>query len=140
MIAAQVMGNDTTIGIAGALGNFELNVYKPVIAYNILQSIRLLADGCHAFNQYCVSGIQPNRTHMKTHIEQSLMLVTALVPHIGYDKAAQVAQKAYTDNLTLPEAAEALGWLHAQDVERLIRPEFMLAPMSSAKSSGSQSS
>jgi len=140
MIAAQVMGNDTTIGIAGALGNFELNVYKPVIAYNILQSIRLLADGCHAFSQYCVSGIEPNLTRMKAHIEQSLMLVTALVPHIGYDKAAQIAQKAYADNLTLPEAAEALGWLHAQDVERLIHPEFMLAPMSSAKSSDSQPS
>lgn len=128
MIAVQVMGNNVTIGLAGALGNFELNVYKPVIAYNILQSIRLLADGCHAFNHYCVLGIEPNRARMATHLQQSLMLVTALVPHIGYDKAAQIAQKAHADNLMLREAAEALGLLRAEDVDRLIRPEAMLAP------------
>jgi fumarate hydratase class II len=135
MIAVQVMGNDATIGLAGALGNFELNVYKPVIAYNILQSIRLLADGCQAFKAYCVLGIEPNRARMAAHIEQSLMLVTALVPHIGYDKAAQIAQKAHAENLMLREAAEALGLLRAEDVDRLIRPEAMLAP--GVKESGS---
>ena len=138
MIAVQVMGNDATISMAGALGNFELNVYKPVIAYNSLQSIRLLADGCRAFNEYCVSGIEPNRARMATHLQQSLMLVTALVPHIGYDKAAQIAQKAHADDLTLREAAEALGWLRAEDVDRLIRPEAMLAPTPSATASDSE--
>jgi fumarate hydratase class II len=140
MIAVQVMGNDAAISMAGALGNFELNVYKPVIAYNILQSVRLLADGCHAFNQYCVSGIAPNRARMETDLQQSLMLVTALVPHIGYDKAAQIAQKAHADNLTLREAAEALGCLRAEDVDRLIRPEAMLAPTQSARTSDSKPS
>jgi fumarate hydratase class II len=130
MIAAQVMGNDATIGLAGASGNFELNVYKPVIAYNILQSIRLLADGVHAFDQHCVAGIEPNRARIDMHIQQSLMLVTALVPHIGYDKAAQIAQKAHAEAITLGEAAEALGWLRSDEVARLIRPEGMLAPLS----------
>jgi fumarate hydratase class II len=128
MVAAQVIGNDTTIAIAGASGNFELNVCKPVMAYNVLQSIRLLADACDMFTQHCVSGIEPNRTRIADHLGKSLMLVTALVPHIGYDHAAKVAQKAHAEGISLRDAAVALHLLSADDVDRLVRPEAMIGP------------
>ncbi len=128
MVAAQVMGNDTTITLAGASGNLELNVFKPVIAYNLLQSIRLLADACVMFTEYCVLGIEPNRPRIEAHLQQSLMLVTALAPHLGYDKAAKIAQKAHAEDLTLREAAVASQFLSAEDFDRLVRPEAMLGP------------
>src|SRR5439155_3186422 len=103
MVAVQVMGNDTAIGIAGSMGNFELNVFKPVIIHNFLHSVRLLADACHSFTEHCVAGIEPNRAQIQQHLKNSLMLVTALNPHIGYDKAAKVAKKAHADNKTLRE-------------------------------------
>ena len=125
MIAAQVMGNDTTITIAGASGNFELNVYKPVIIYNLLQSVRLLDDGCRSFGENCVVGIQANEQVIKSHLEKSLMLVTALNPHIGYDKAAQIAKYAHEHGTTLKEAAVSLGILSAEEFDRLVVPEKM---------------
>jgi fumarate hydratase class II len=128
MVATQVIGNDTTIALAGASGNFELNVCKPVIAYNFLQSIRLLADACDMFTQHCVSGIEPHRTRIADHLGASLMLVTALAPHIGYDNAAKVAQKAHAEGLSLRDAAVALHLLSGDDVDRLIRPEAMIGP------------
>jgi len=128
MIAAQVMGNDTTIGVAGASGNFELNVYKPVIIYNLLQSIRLLADGCRSFGENCVAGIEANEQVIKSHLEKSLMLVTALNPHIGYDKAAQIAKYAHEHNTTLKEAAVSLKILGAEEFDRLVVPEKMTHP------------
>jgi fumarate hydratase class II len=128
MVAAQVIGNDTTIAMAGASGNFELNVCKPVMAYNFLQSTRLLADACDMFTQHCVIDIEPNRSRIAAHLEQSLMLVTALAPHIGYDNATKVAQKAHTEGTSLREAAAALRLLSADDVDRLVRPEGMIGP------------
>jgi fumarate hydratase, class II len=128
MVAAQVIGNDTTIAMAGASGNFELNVCKPVMAYNILQSIHLLADACDMFTQHCVSGIEPHRTRIADHLGESLMLVTALAPHIGYDNAAKIAQKAHAEGISLRDAAVALQLLSADDVDRLIRPEAMIGP------------
>jgi fumarate hydratase class II len=128
MVATQVIGNDTTIALAGASGNFELNVCKPVIAYNFLQSIRLLADACDMFTQHCVSGIEPHHTRIADHLGASLMLVTALAPHIGYDNAAKVAQKAHAEGLSLRDAAVALHLLSGDDVDRLIRPEAMIGP------------
>jgi fumarate hydratase class II len=128
MVAAQVIGNDATIAMAGASGNFELNVCKPVIAYNVLQSIRLLADACDMFTQHCVSGMEPNRARIADHLDASLMLVTALAPHIGYDNAAKVAQKAHAEGISLRDAAVALQLLSADDVDRLVRPEAMSGP------------
>jgi fumarate hydratase class II len=128
MVAAQVIGNDTTIAMAGASGHFELNVGKPVMAYNLLQSIRLLADACDMFTQHCVIDIEPNRDRIAAHLGQSLMLVTALAPHIGYDNAAKIAQKAHTEGTSLREAAVALHLLNADDVDCLVRPEDMLGP------------
>ena len=128
MIAAQVMGNDTTIAIAGASGNFELNVYKPVIIYNLLQSVRLLGDGCRSFGKNCVVGIEANEQVIKSHLEKSLMLVTALNPHIGYDKAAQIAKYAHEHGTTLKEAAVSLGILSAEEFDRLVVPEKMTGP------------
>ncbi|HDP35010.1 MAG TPA: class II fumarate hydratase [Candidatus Hydrogenedentes bacterium] len=126
MIAAQVMGNDATVNIAGASGNFELNVFKPVIIYNILQSIRLLADGAAAFAEKCVAGIQANETRIAAHLENSLMLVTALNREIGYDNAAKIARHAHTNNTTLREAALVLGLLTEKAFDALVRPEKML--------------
>jgi fumarate hydratase, class II len=128
MVAAQVLGNDATIGFAGASGNFELNVFKPVMIYNLLQSIRLIADACQAFNDHCAVGIEPNREKIKQLLGDSLMLVTALNPHIGYDNAAKVAKKAYQDNSTLREAAESLNLLTGDEFDKLVRPEEMIAP------------
>jgi len=128
MVAAQVLGNDAAIGFAGASGNFELNVFKPVMVYNLLQSIRLIADACEAFNDHCAVGIEPNKDKIDQLLKDSLMLVTALNPHIGYDNAAKVAKKAYQDNSTLREAAESLGLLSGEDFDKFVRPEEMTAP------------
>jgi len=128
MVAAQVIGNDAAIAFAGAGGNFELNVYKPVIIYNLLQSVRILADGCRSFTEHCVLGIQPNESVIQSHVQNSLMLVTALNPHIGYDKAARIAKKAYTENITLKQAAVALNFLSAEEFDRIVMPEKMTGP------------
>ena len=128
MVAAQVIGNDTTINVGGCSGNFELNVFKPVMIYNLLQSIRLLADSCRSFNDHCVVGIEPNKTQIEKHLKSSLMLVTALNPHIGYDNAAKVAKKAYQDNSTLKEAAAALNMLTPEEFDEKVRPENMIGP------------
>ena len=128
MVAAQVIGNDTAINVGGSSGNFELNVFKPVMIYNLLQSIRLLADSCRSFNDHCVVGIEPNKTQIEKHLNGSLMLVTALNPHIGYDNAAKVAKKAYQENTTLKESAVALGLLTADEFDEKVRPEKMTGP------------
>ena len=128
MVAAQVMGNHVAITIAGSQGHLELNVFKPVIIHNLLQSIRLLADAARSFADRCVKGIEANRERIGELLHRSLMLVTALSPHIGYDKAAEVAKKAHRDQLTLKEAAVALGYVSAEDFERWVRPEDMLEP------------
>ena len=128
MVAAQVMGNDVAIGIAGANGHFELNVFKPVMIHNLLESIGLLADACDSFTQHCVIGIEPNRDVIARHVSNSLMLVTALNPVIGYDNAAQVAKLAYEQNLSLKEAAMRLGFLSGEDFDRYVRPDQMVRP------------
>ena len=128
MVCTQVMGNDVTISVAGASGNFELNVYRPVIAFNILQSIRLLADACDSFLVNAVEGIEPNEQRIHENLYNSLMLVTALNPHIGYDKAAKVAKKAYTENLSLREAIVELGYMGAEEFDKLVQPEKMIRP------------
>ena len=128
MVCTQVMGNDLTISIAGASGNFELNVYRPVIAYNIIQSIRLLADASDSFRENCVDGITPNEEKIKTNLYNSLMLVTALNPHIGYDKAAEVAKKAYENNTSLREAIIDLGYMSGEDFDELVDPQKMIKP------------
>ena len=125
MVATQVIGNDTAINFGGSSGHFELNVFKPVMIYNLLQSIRLLADSCRSFNDHCVVGIEPNKTQIDKHLNGSLMLVTALNPHIGYDNAAKVAKKAYQENTTLKESAVALGLLTAEEFDEKVRPEKM---------------
>jgi fumarate hydratase, class II len=131
MVAAQVLGNDTAISIGGASGNFELNVFKPLMIYNLLQSIRLLADACDMFNQHCAVGIEANRPSIAAHLRNSLMLVTALNPHIGYDNAAKIAKKAHSEGTTLREAAVALQLLSGEEFDRLVRPEDMLGPQAS---------
>ncbi len=128
MLCTQVMGNDTTITFAGASGNFELNVYRPVIAYNILQSIRLLSDGCDSFRKNAIVGIEPNLERIDHNLYNSLMLVTALNPHIGYDKASEVAKKAYKDKTTLREAIGELGYMTGEEFDRLVKPEDMISP------------
>jgi fumarate hydratase class II len=128
MIAAQVMGNDTTITFAGASGNFELNVYKPVIVYNLLQSVRLLSDGCKSFGENCVTGITANESVIAGNVQNSLMLVTALNPHIGDDKAAQIAKQAHEQGTTLKEAAISLGFLTAEEFDRAVVPDKMIGP------------
>ena len=128
MLCAQVFGNDVAVNIGGASGNFELNVFKPVIAHNFLQSARLVADGCDSFRKNCAVGIEPNLPRIQKQLEQSLMLVTALNPHIGYDNAAKIAKKAHKEGTTLKEAALALGLVSAQDFDRWVRPEDMTGP------------
>ena len=128
MLCTQVMGNDVTIGFSGASGNFELNVYRPVLAYNILQSIRLLSDGCNSFTEHAIAGIEPNEERIEHNLYNSLMLVTALNPHIGYDKSAEVAKKAYKDNITLREAIIELGYLTGDEFDKLVRPADMIKP------------
>ncbi len=133
MVATQVIGNDTAIALAGSQGNFELNVYKPVLVANFLRSARLLADACASFRTFCVEGIEADRARIAELVERSLMLVTALSPHIGYDKAAAIAHKANHEGLTLREAALALGYVTAADYERWVRPEAMARPDGSAR-------
>jgi len=125
MVAAQVMGNDVAVGIAGALGNFELNVYKPLIAHATLQSVRLLADACASFDRYLARGIEPRPDRIAEHLGRSLMLVTALVPQLGYDRAAKIATRAHREGLTLREAAMADGALTGEEFDALVRPETM---------------
>lgn len=129
MVAAQVMGNDTTLTIAGSLGNFELNVYRPVIAFNILQSIQILGDICNSFCDNCIAGIEPNITIIDRNLNNSLMLVTALAPHIGYDKSAMAAKKAHKENTTLKEAVVSLGYLSEQEYDEMVVPEKMVSPI-----------
>jgi fumarate hydratase, class II len=126
MLCAQVMGNDVAINIGGASGNFELNVFKPLIIQNFLQSARLLADGCASFRENCAAGIEPNRERIGELMRRSLMLVTALNPHIGYDQAAQIAKKAHAEGTTLREAALALGVVTAEQFDAWVRPEDMV--------------
>ena len=128
MLCTQVIGNDNTITIAGASGNFELNVYRPVLAYNILQPITLLADGCRSFSNNALKGLEPNKERIDYNLYNSLMLVTALNPHIGYDKSAKVAKKAFEDKTTLKEAIVELGYLSGEDFDNLIKPEKMIFP------------
>jgi fumarate hydratase class II len=125
MVCAQVMGNDVAINIGGASGNFELNVYRPMMIHNFLTSVRLLTDVCYSFDEFCAQGIQPNLQRISEHLENSLMLVTALNPHIGYDKAAEIAKKAHKENLTLKEAAIALGYLSEEQFRAWVVPEKM---------------
>ncbi|WP_312930361.1 lyase family protein, partial [Stutzerimonas nitrititolerans] len=126
MLACQVMGNDVTIGFAASQGHLQLNVFKPVIIHNLLESIRLLADGCRNFNSHCIAGMEPDTERMAEHLERGLMLVTALNPHIGYDKAAEIAKKAYAEGSTLREAALELGYLSNEEFDQWVRPETML--------------
>jgi fumarate hydratase class II len=128
MVCTQVMGNHTTITVAGSHGHLELNVFKPVIAYNILQSIRLLADAAVSFTVHCVYGMKANTATIARHVENSLMLVTALAPHIGYDKAAEIAKKAHHEGLTLREAALKLGYVAADRFDAWVNPRDMIAP------------
>lgn len=128
MVCVQVMGNDATINFAGASGNFELNVFKPVMIFNLLQSIRLIADSCESFADKAITGITPNKGKIEKYLEDSLMLVTALNPHIGYDNSAKVAKKALAENKTLKVAAVELGLLTAEQFDEFVRPEKMVGP------------
>lgn len=129
MVCAQVIGNDVAASVGGVMGHFELNVFKPLIAANVLQSARLLGDACVSFNDKCAIGIEPNRDIIKKHMENSLMLVTSLNPHIGYEKAAKIAKKAHKENKTLREAALELGYLTNDQFDQWVRPEDMVGSM-----------
>lgn len=129
MVCAQVMGNDVAVSIGGATGHFELNVFKPVIAANVLQSARLIGDACISFNDKCAEGIEPNEAIIKQHLENSLMLVTALNTHIGYENAAKIAKKAHKENKTLREAAIELGLLNSDQFDQWVRPEKMVGSL-----------
>jgi fumarate hydratase class II len=126
MLCCQVFGNDVAINFGGASGNFELNVFRPMIAHNFMQSVRLLADGMRSFDAHCAVGIEPNRERIAELVERSLMLVTALNPHIGYDKAAAIAKKAHKEGTSLREAAVASGYLTAEQFDQWVRPERMV--------------
>ncbi len=128
MVAVQVFGNDAAVAFAGSQGNFELNVYKPVMIHNVLQSIRLLADSCRSFDVHCAQSIEPNAPRIAEHLENSLMLVTALNTHIGYDKAAEIAKKAFAEGTTLRAAALELGYLTAEQFDEWVDPTKMLGP------------
>ena len=126
MLACQVMGNDVAVNLAGASGNFELNVFKPVIVHNLLQSVRLLADGAISFEEHCARGIEADRTRIAELVQRSLMLVTALNPHIGYDKSAFIAKRAHKEGTSLREAALASGWLTGEQFDEWVRPQDMV--------------
>lgn len=128
MVCAQVFGNDVAVNFGGAMGNFELNVFKPVIIFNVLNSIRLISDACESFTDHCVVGIEANTVNIRKHLENSLMLVTSLNPHIGYDNAAKVAKKAHKENTTLKQAAMDLGLLTSEKFDEVVRPEKMIEP------------
>jgi fumarate hydratase class II len=129
MLCCQVMGNDVAVNIGGASGNFELNVYRPMVIHNFLQSVRLLADGMESFNEHCAVGIEPNRDRIAQLLNESLMLVTALNTHIGYDKAAEIAKKAHKEGLTLKASALKLGYLSEDEFDAWVRPEEMVGSM-----------
>ena len=133
MLAAQVLGNDVAINVAGASGNFELNVFKPVLIHNFLQSARLLGDGARSFDEHCARGVEPNRERIAELVERSLMLVTALNPHIGYDMAAKIAKEAHRSGRTLREAAVASGWLTGEQFDAWVVPARMVGAATSAK-------
>jgi fumarate hydratase, class II len=128
MICAQVLGNDVALNIGGASGNFQLNVFKPLIIQNFIGSAKLLAKGVEGFTHHCIVGLQPNPDRIDELMKKSLMLVTALNPHIGYDNAAKIAKKAHAEGITLKEAAVALGLVNAEDFDKLIKPEEMIKP------------
>ena len=128
MLCCQVFGNDVAINIGGASGNFELNVYKPLIAHNFMQSVRLLADGMASFETHCVRGIEANRLRIEELMARSLMLVTALTPHIGYDRAAEIAKKAQRDGSTLKQASLELGYVTDEEFDRWVQPMKMVRP------------
>jgi fumarate hydratase class II len=130
MVCVQVFGNDASVAFAGSQGAFQLNVYKPVMLHNVLESVALLADACHAFNDHCAVGIEPNEKVIEEHLVNSLMLVTALNEHIGYEKSAEIALKAYREDKSLKEAAVELGYVGAEDFDRWIDPEAMTHPLS----------
>lgn len=128
MVAVQVFGNDAAVAFGGSQGNFQLNVYKPVMVHNLLESVQLIADACGAFTDHCAAGIEPNTPRIETHLNESLMTVTALNPHIGYEKAAEIAKKAHKDGTSLREAALALGHLSADEFDTWVRPAEMVGP------------
>src|SRR5262249_23471457 len=128
MERAQVFGNDVGATWGGASGNFELIVFKPLVIHNVLQSVRLLSEAALSFDTHCARGIEPDRARIEEHLERSLMLVTALAPRLGYDRAAQIAKKAHKEGTTLREAAVALGYLTAEEFDREVRPERMIGP------------
>ena len=128
MVCIQVMGNDVAVAVAGSRGNLELNVCKPVIIHNVLHSIVLLSDACRTFREFAVEGLEPDRAQIRRHLENSLMLVTALNPLIGYDNAATVAKKAHKEGTTLREAALELGLLTGEQFDEAVRPESMTHP------------
>jgi fumarate hydratase class II len=131
MVCAQVMGNAAAVNIGGMSGNFELNVFKPLIVHNVLQSMRLLADGSDSFREHCVDGVEPNLERIAENLRNSLMLVTALNPHVGYDKAAEIAKTAHKRGVTLKQAAADLGYVTPDDFDQWVRPENMVGPRSS---------
>ena len=126
MVAAQVLGNDVAINIGGATGHFELNVFKPMMIYNFLHSARLIGDVCVSFNDRCAVGIEPIEKNINFYVQNSLMLVTALNPHIGYYKAAEIAQKAHKEGTSLKESALSLGYLTSEDFDKWLKPEEMV--------------
>ena len=128
MVAAQVMGNQVAVTIGGSNGHFELNVFKPLIVKNVLQSVRLLGDACLSFAKNCIVGIRANESAITKLLNESLMLVTALNPHIGYDKAAEIAKKAHHEGLTLKAVAVKLGYLTEEQFDEWVKPEMMLGP------------
>jgi fumarate hydratase class II len=128
MVSVQVFGNDAAIGFAGSQGNFELNVFKPVMIHNLLHSMRLIHDACHGFVEYCIAGIELNRAQIDEHLQNSLMLVTALNPHIGYDKAAKVAKNAHQKGISLRDSAIELGYLTGEQFDQYVKPEEMTQP------------
>ena len=128
MVAVQVFGNDAAVAFGGSQGNFQLNVYKPVMVHNLLESVQLIADACGAFTDHCAAGIEPNTPRIQAHLDESLMTVTALNPHIGYEKAAEIAKKAHKDGTSLREAALALEHLSADEFDTWVRPADMVGP------------
>ncbi len=128
MVAAQVMGNNVAVTVGGSNGHFELNVFKPMILKNIIQSIRLLSDGSVSFTKHCVKGIKPNYDRIAVLVNRSLMLVTALNPHIGYDNAAKIAKHAHKEGLTLKESAVELGLVSDEDFDKWVKPQDMIGP------------
>jgi fumarate hydratase class II len=132
MVAVQVFGNDHAVAFANSQGQFQLNVYKPVILHNVLESVRLLADACVSFDRHCARGIEPDLDRIREHVEQSLMLVTALTPHIGYEKSAAIALLAHREHLTLREGAAKSGHVTGEQFDQWVRPEKMARPHADA--------